>query len=119
MSNTHGEWLDRIRSRGKGGIMRAIDADALRAQFKTPKDMSNPAECLVHITGIWAEIDNAPTITPERKKGKWKRIYDTGIPMLECSVCGRGAFEKEYRFSLGTDGLQFCPYCGADMRETL
>ena len=45
--------------------MRMIDADALKANFPVPKDMMNPDEVLHHITGIWAEIDNAPTIMPE------------------------------------------------------
>lgn len=49
--------------------MRAIDADALHKRIKA-KNTSNAmmrvmkAECL-------AEIDDAPTIEPERKTGKW------------------------------------------------
>lgn len=42
--------------------MRLIDADALRAEFTEPNDWSDPSQALVHITGIWAYIDNAPTV---------------------------------------------------------
>lgn len=43
--------------------MRAIDADALKEKFPAAKDWRNPNEALVHKTGIWAEIDAAPTIS--------------------------------------------------------
>ena len=83
--------------------MRAIDGDALRANFPEPKDWRDPEQALVHITGIWAEIDNAPTIElrceeceafnktrllvpqPERKKGKYTKeeltIFAHGISL--------------------------------------
>lgn len=46
---------------------RLIDADALREKFHIPEDWMSIAQALVHITGIWAEIDNAPTIIPGNK----------------------------------------------------
>lgn len=50
-------------------------------------------------------IDDAPTIEPERKKGKWKQG--------RCSECG---------YDWGKDAPiasvpNFCPNCGVDMRE--
>lgn len=101
--------------------MRAIDADALREQFPEPKDWSDQEQALVHITGIWAEIDNAPTIElrceeceafnrtrllvpqPERKKGKWHHCEG----MYTCDQCGSSL----------DDISPFCPMCGSDMRE--
>ena len=41
---------------------RLIDADALRAQFPEPDDWSDRDKALIHITGVWAVIDTAPTI---------------------------------------------------------
>ena len=42
--------------------MRLIDADKLRAQFPEPADWKDGNNALVHITGIWAEIDTAETV---------------------------------------------------------
>ena len=56
-------------------MSRLIDADALHKRIKA-KNTSNAmmrvmkAECL-------AEIDDAPTIVPERKTGKWIPCSDT------------------------------------------
>ena len=43
---------------------RVGDPDALRAEFPMPSNWNNANEVLCHITGIWAEIDAAPTIIP-------------------------------------------------------
>lgn len=86
----------------KGEPMRAIDADALHKRIKA-KNTSNAmmrvmkAECL-------AEIDDAPTIAPERKKGEWTKNNS-------CPFCG---FLPWYESDIHT--LSFCPNCGADMR---
>lgn len=45
---------------GKHGDL--IDRDALRAKFPKPKDMIDPQQALVHITGVWAEIDCADVV---------------------------------------------------------
>lgn len=47
---------------------RLIDSDVLREKFPRPQDWMSIAQALVHITGIWAEIDNAPTIIPATNK---------------------------------------------------
>ena len=77
--------------------MRAIDADALE-----PDTDYDDGEC-------WAvsmtQIQNAPTIEPERKKGKWTKD-------CACEICG---FKPWYERDIHT--LSFCPNCGADMRE--
>ena len=48
--------------------VRLIDADLLRKEFPMPDDIRDPKQCLYHVTGIWAEIDAAPTVE-ERKEG--------------------------------------------------
>ena len=63
--------------------MRAIDADALREQFQEQDDWRDPERALVHITGIWAEIDNAPTIEHEQSDYKTDHGY-----MWICPDCG-------------------------------
>ena len=80
--------------------MRLIDADTLRAEFPIPEDITDPNQALVHITGIWAEIDNAPTIE-ERKMGKW---IDNINGIYSCDQCGTRRGRSN-----------FCPNCGAKM----
>lgn len=63
-------------------------------------------------------LGRLPSAQPERKIGEWIRKYDYyhGIIMrvCKCSVCGANA-------GIGKDGFwyksNFCPNCGADMRE--
>lgn len=56
-------------------------------------------------------IDDAPTIEPEQKKGKWKREYLTSKEMGErlsifyCSECNQCIAYP----------VNFCPSCGARM----
>lgn len=87
-------------------MSRCIDADALfremeKAQWYNNADRDEIAEELVL---------NAPTIEPERKKGKWiehnPHKWGLGI-VFECSECG----EK-----IDCEPSNFCPNCGADMR---
>lgn len=53
------EWCPLV-DLGKHGDL--IDRDALRAKFPEPKDMIDPQQALVHITGVWAEIDCADVV---------------------------------------------------------
>ena len=43
---------------------RLIDADALMEEFRLPKDLLDPAQVLMHITGVRVAIQTAPTIIP-------------------------------------------------------
>ena len=56
-----------------------------------------------------------PSAQPERKKGKW--LPDTNNYIEErfvCSVCGRS---YKVDTCMGKPMWDFCPGCGADMRE--
>ena len=95
--------------------MRAVDADALRDRLQNLgyDDWNQGA------TTTWAEafnecadmVDEQPTIEPQRKKGMWiehnPHKWGLGI-VFECSECG----EK-----IDCEPSNFCPNCGADMRE--
>lgn len=52
------------------------------------------------------EIDKLPSVTPQSKTGKWISNI-TGRHLSFCSECGE----------MGVDYHNFCPSCGADMRE--
>ena len=49
---------------------------------------------------------DVPTIEP--KRGEWINVSGSWSPNKKCSVCGEVVHEYNYNF---------CPYCGADMRE--
>ena len=83
----------------KGEPMRAIDADALIAQFDIWDDQDE-----LFVQSIRTEIENAQTIEPERKKGEWTKDN-------ACQFCG---YQPWYERDIHT--LNFCPNCGADMR---
>ena len=94
--------------------MRLIDADELKKQFPAPSNWLDLKQAMMHITGIWAEIDWMPTIEPEQKTGKWilADTYD-GRKRYRCSEC--------LSFALKTDDGQenlsnYCPVCGAEMK---
>ena len=55
-------------------------------------------------------IENAPTIE-ERKTGKWEDYHTT------CSECGWQMID-DVTESPNMVGFNFCPNCGADMRES-
>lgn len=62
------------------------------------------------------------TAQPERKKGHWILHYDeimlsdgTSISGAECSKCGWKKYDKIYR--LIACPYNFCPNCGAYMKE--
>ena len=87
--------------------MRAIDADALNSiKFHplpythiTPSDADAESYKRGWNDAIDSIIENAPTIEPERKKGKW--IDDN------CSECGFYVHHGDMR--------NYCPKCGAKM----
>lgn len=53
---------------------RLIDADELKKQFPTPSNWLDPKQVMMHITGIWAEIDRMPTVEPEQNENKWNHL---------------------------------------------
>ena len=49
---------------------------------------------------------------------KWIVDTDTGTEMLRCESCGSRMVAEYYRKAVGLRGYDYCPYCGADMRES-
>jgi hypothetical protein len=82
--------------------MRAIDADALLAEYdRVHEGPPGRARKL---------IEQAPAIEPEREKGAW--INEGRI--IRCNKCKTGyAIVKGMKSALT---YNFCPNCGADMR---
>lgn len=88
--------------------MRLIDADELKKDIHKEWDEVRVWDESGAATADQFEIlvDSAPTVE-ERKKGKW--INDKGL--YRCSSCS----EFWARWWIYKE-LNYCPYCGADMR---
>lgn len=87
--------------------MRLVDADALLNDICESLNQMTNIGIAVDGEWLWGKLndalDNAPTIEPQRIKGKW-------INNCRCSVCGYS--DKNYSDAPNN----FCPVCGADMR---
>lgn len=107
--------------------MRLIDADALSEMmyheaFETDSDMQKwDSGCWIRYKMFENCIDAQPTI--ELKKGKWMEENTRSASYIfKCSCCGKNAYfvhgkgrgrNCENRYC----GYDYCPNCGADMRE--
>lgn len=91
--------------------MKLKDADALKAEF------TEDSPVLWHYTGIWAVIDNAPTIDAKPVvHGHWttKRTHQHNGEYY-CSCCG---FEAFWTWRRDVQSLtDYCPNCGAKMER--
>ena len=69
------------------------------------------------------KIKALPSAQPERKKGKWVAVTEDGdVYKRICSCCGQEAFfqndDPDELYDGGRYELSdFCPHCGADMKE--
>lgn len=86
--------------------MRLIDGDALKNSLEKLWNIHDDIE--FSNKDVWREIENAPTIEYERKKGQWSNYKDEHC----CSVCKcvviSDCWDDEIRYD-------YCPYCGAEM----
>ena len=56
------------------------------------------------------QLKNLPSLTSTRKIGKWKQEY-LGCMYDVCSECGQKITKGFFKYN-------YCPNCGADMRES-
>lgn len=99
--------------------MRLIDADELRPLIQreyNTDDSDYPTQYQIGLHYTMTAIDKAPTIEPQRIKGRWVGTdYDgfaDGNPVYyewKCSECGCVIEDEEPTWN-------FCPFCGSDMR---
>ena len=99
-------------------MSRLIDADALKAtmietleQIKAnPKMDGQEMHIIAGIAMLGEMIDDSPTIDAVPVvRGKW-RLYSPLTDTYECDKCGYQVIDESFR-------TNFCPNCGADMRE--
>lgn len=88
--------------------MRAIDADALIDYLQIiPIDLGYR-----EVEEIEEYVRSMPTIEPQRKKGKWRKVsadryVSSAKYVFVCSECNENVIGD----------WNFCPNCGADMME--
>ena len=101
--------------------MRLIDCDAFKADYRMAdecKDCKTPVRACEYDRvytkmDFCSWLDDAPTIEPEREKGRWNcsdDMYESAV----CSVCGWDTTEPWGHIR---HWFSYCPNCGADMRE--
>lgn len=89
--------------------MRAIDADRLLTDRMKSKYYHLPnGDIAIPII----DIENAPTIEPERKTGRW--IHPTFEMVCKC-VCGSCEVLCSFCNEPSIDEYNYCPNCGARM----
>lgn len=98
--------------------MRTIDADALLkkieedADFYLVGDDENSKAVGSTLLDVKEQINAMPTVEPQRMRGKWILHIDNLFPVestMECNQC--------HEHQPVTIDDNFCPNCGADMRE--
>lgn len=87
--------------------MRAIDAEGLRIIIS---GLGTP----LRKKDVMHEIDTMPTITLERKRGRWMNIDES--EKWRCSECGRIMWFSP-RLGVKPSDYKFCPNCGAEMPD--
>jgi len=116
-------------------MTRLIDAEALK---DTVMSKSDGMEDLWDTAGVLNMINNAPTVCVdlseysdklwkeayergknERSKGEWKEWFDErwGGTTIYCPYCHEDALENNKEGLYRQVKSNFCPNCGADMRE--
>lgn len=94
--------------------VRLIDANALTEKLREAEAHKGMGAAIAGL--LIRYIGKMPTIDPEslRPKGRW--VYDAGNMEMACSECLCAAHVRcgdKYDYILS----DYCPNCGADMRE--
>ena len=84
---------------------QAIDATWFEPSYTDPLNV---------LTEVRDRLKALSSAQPERKKGKWHRRFYPQIEMMVCSECQE---EFSYDAETGIRDYNYCPNCGADMRE--
>lgn len=91
-------------------------AEAIRHSFPFRPEMINPTQQTIKgktEDGKYLLETEDPGYLVKISIGKWLHRNDDHNDWLECSLCGYGS-EGEVKYGEGTN---FCPHCGADMRD--
>ena len=93
------EMNDRIEAATKWGVNAIVDRNE---ETRVRAEQAIASFCEASLTA--KKIPTADVV--ERRRGKW--LYLDGLDAFECSVCGRQMVRNIF---------DYCPWCGAEMRE--
>ena len=62
---------------------------------------------------LFGNSEPLPSAQPERKKGRWIKV--NGKKAINCSACYHCSWSLSFEYTVKR--FNFCPNCGADMRE--
>ena len=89
--------------------MRLIDAEGIRIKPEFMHDVCGMA--MIRVEDIVRILNEQPTIHP--KRGRWE-----SVPLKRARICSCCGHDEPYKFADDdTPIYNFCPHCGADMRE--
>ena len=86
--------------------MRLIDADALEKEISVSHSMTDDYGIKIGYEICMRLVEDAPTIEPQRKTGKWIDYSEDGY--VECPFCHSATNCDD-----NIDELHFCFSCGA------
>lgn len=95
-------------------MSKLIYVDRLKKDILALQDCYNGFSDTYDKACIIGVIDEQPTID-ERKTGRW--IAKEDLKQFFCDQCGEPSLTYDDIYIYGMDFPNFCPACGADMRE--
>ena len=100
-------------------MTRLIDADELKEDLRQyfTDGVLDGVSARLAFNQILHDIDNEPTIEPERPQGEWI-TFPTNRLIMQCPECT--AFLSRTRSDIFKDSvgeMNFCPNCGASMKK--
>jgi hypothetical protein len=64
------------------------------------------------------KLCNLPSVTPQRKTGKWIILDECANEGVYCSECHKKVFKLEFSPTMKWQNFEYCPNCGARMIES-
>ena len=61
------------------------------------------------------KLCNLPSVTPQRKTGKWIILDECANEGVYCSECHKKVFKLEFSPTMKWQNFEYCPNCGAKM----
>ena len=97
-------------------MLRLIDANAMRKDWLE----NGENEYVYDTNAVLESIDAQPTVDAvEVVHGHWVSLTDCSNAGVYCSVCQKKVWKEDYAWCNRKNKLRsnYCPNCGADMRE--